>query len=1368
MGGTSTITKIVVILFLLFISGCIQSQNSVIIQDACCQKIVDGKCVEISNVSDASQILSDIIIIDGGQCSDLSRLCYNMNVTYRDVNGTVNMPYCKYANINNCETGFTLLVYDTFQINQKVNYDPYIQLFMFNNSSPIEQGEEIKQKNAINLLYGTLSRKFVGKYDWGSFNIYGTKFGVGDSIDEYEHYKYFFPFDYDYQGIEGINPIFYNIDLNNPRKCTIKENTNIFTCGGKDYDTWENCLLLCEMSDTSAESLDSFYQYRYNHSYGYERITFQVQDSNNVLKDENLYELLMKLASLDKLTERYPVGLMKTFAQREHPNFFHNITLNKTEAKKGWSISLGCFLGFGGESTYQLEPGNYTIYVERGSITDEPIYNFYGENYYRRNYYFRLVLKNLSVRVDSKSCFILCSCSSRSVKTDLTYDITLREIIIEKRSPMYIMNEIAKKYYTRFGFNTTNIDRPFIQRFDRTTGSYYNFSGLPFECVYDNKTFSTCSVEYYTRYTCVDALSNKSLDCWCDTESCYAYFNYSGPMLKAKTGLEAKPTINYNLSGNIVENELFIPKRLIKLRGLNAVVIPVNKNLDFDNYRLKRACFDGSNIGSDEIILCEAANPGPGCPQKDTEDWNRTFKRYDFSFEDISYLSHVVLLIDKNGDGNYGRCKGINVTKGNENYLDLEIRMFGIPIPPNPALNSIVVSPKYLGDDGFEYSGKEMDNIRVARFACVRPDNDIGYGNTKDYGKFGTKNKYEDGSFAFDEYGRLIGCYRGTIAINRSIDGEILFKSRRQYDYGLYKHIPNTRDMANYLLQGRQILFFQNDLPNDYLKRVLREVDTFLLIDGRFPRPFIRHASTPLGAIILVSNQGYNTLKNICPTCLIARAYNIDINGGSISGNVNIYGSTKTIDVSNNLPLACPGVRNSGNSDSDVILLILRVNSVNSDTGNALLNRLEQINTQSGGMPIYIYINSTSSIATKQFVDLLVNISHNLSSKGVMGVHIGNVREFFRIQSNSYYSANELSRSILSTITRIPIPYEVGNDSSECKYIIDRNTPQPITCLPDITPQLRSNNLQDVFPQYSIVADYNNFNRYAREIAISNYYSDKQICIRATDGRLFTYKLTKDYTKGPNPVIYDEIGNRTFDFVEYRYSNTTNMVCLPAKCRYELESFCTPSQCHVNGSIINVQSSIYAISGSLFIGEYFPGKDKCSHNIHNLVLVGFGSFTGRDERPDIVENHCLPSNYTQYTTFVFYNYTINSIINNNCSAQNNGYYIIKDLISNTSTPYPISYQQQVYDVVCNSWCLGFDCHSSECKCSARTISLYKNPIPQPENYTIRDDSCQWLGDHINASYRTRVIQLPPIFNINYTEVYNADWCVQRYILRCDE
>ncbi|MEM4205323.1 MAG: hypothetical protein QW336_01485 [Candidatus Anstonellales archaeon] len=1367
MGSTNTIAKVVVILFLLFISGCIQSQNSVIIQDACCQKIVDGKCVEIRNVSDASQILSDIIIIDGGQCSDLSRLCYNMNVTYRDVNGTVNMPYCKYANINNCETGFTLLVYDTFQINQKINYDPYIQLFMFNNSSPIEQGEEIKQKNAINLLYGTLSRKFVGKYDWGSFNIYGTKFGVGDSIDEYEHYKYFFPFDYDYQGIEGINPIFYNIDLNNPRKCTIKENTNIFTCGGKDYDTWENCLLLCEMSDTSAESLDSFYQYKYNHSYGYERITFQVQDSSNVLKDENLYELLMKLASLDKLTERYPVGLMKTFAQREHPNFFHNITLNKTETKKGWSISLGCFLGLGGESTYQLEPGNYTIYVESGDISDEFLYNFDGENYYRKNYYLRLVLKNLSVRVDSKSCFIFCFCSSRSVKTDLIYNIILREIIVEKKSPMYIMNEIAKKYYTRFGFNTTNIDRPFIQRFDRTTGSYYNFSGLPFECIYDNKTFSTCSVEYYTRYTCVDALSNKSLDCWCDTESCYAYFNYFGPMLKAKTGLEAKPTINYNLSGNIVENELFIPKRLIKLSGSNAVVIPVNRNLNFDNYRLKKACFDGSNIGSDEIILCEAANPGPGCPQKDTEDWNRTFKRYDFSFEDISYLSHVVLLIDKNGDGNYGRCKGINVNKGNENYLDLEIRMFGIPIPPNPALNSIVVSPKYLGDNMFEYSGKEMDNIRVARFACVMPD--VGYGNTKDYGIFGTKNKYEDGSFAFDEYGRLIGCYRGTVAINRSIDGEILFKSRRQYDYGLYKHIPNTRDMANYLLQGRQILFFQNDLPNDYLKRVLREVDTFLLVDGRFPRPFIRHASTPLGAIILVSNQDYNTLKNICPTCLIARAYNVDINGGSISDNVNIYGSTKTIDVSNNLPLACPGVMSGNTPDSDVILLILRVNSVNSGTGNALLNRLEQINTQSGGMPIYIYINSTSSIATKQFVDLLVNISHNLSSKGVMGVHIGNIREFFRIQSNSYYSSNELSRSILSTITRIPIPYEVGNNSSECNYIIDRNTAQPITCLVDITPQLRSNNLQDVFPQYSIVADYNNFNRYAREIAISNYYSDKQICIRATDGRLFTYKLTKDYTKGPNPVIYDEIGNRTFDFVEYRYSNTTNMVCLPAKCRYELESFCTPSQCHVKGTIKNVPGELQTSTTILEAREYGGGLDSCISPEHRLNLFGYGVFRGRNDNYNLNQEGC-GVNYRGYSDFVFNNYTMNIIIDNNCSNSNNGYYVIKNIVSNTSQQIPISYTQRIFEVRCKDGPLGFV--DSDCLCEPIQVNLLKSASNLPETYSIRDDYCGFqtgFGDGwltIQQNYRT--IQLPPIYDINYTETYNADWCVQRYILRCDE
>ncbi|MCS7122893.1 MAG: hypothetical protein NZ908_02990, partial [Candidatus Micrarchaeota archaeon] len=1141
--------------------------------------------------------------------------------TYSGVEGRVNIPYCKYAGINNCQTGFTMLIYDAIPREQKVNYDPLIQLFMFNNSSPVETGEELRHKTPINLLYGTLSRRFVGMYDFDKFNIYGTKFGVGDSPMEYEHFRYFYPFDYNYQEIEGINPIFYNIDLSNPRKCTIKPNSNIFTCGGRDYNTWEECLLLCEMSDTSQESLQSFYNYRNNVSYGYERITSSFSDTENALRDENIYELLVVLVSLDRLSERYPVGMLKTFAQGPHPNFYHNINFSSQSLRKGWSFSTGCFmglgLGLGSETTYSLKPGEYNIYVENGNIVSNLIYTDSQNNrYYRVSYNSTLMLKDLKLTIHSKSCFLICLCTSRDVTTNVRFNLTLHEIVGEINYPMKIMDEIAKKYYTRFEFNTTNIDRPFIQKFDRTTNRYYNFSGLPFECVYEGDT-GGCSTDYYARYTCIDAQTNRSIDCWCDAETCYAYNPsptlYTGPMLKSKIGTESKPTLNYNLTDQIYESSIFLPRRLIKLNNQNAIVIPVSNRLDFQNYRLNRACFSGSSA-SNEIIFCNAKNPGSGCPARNTEDWNRTFKRYDFQFDDIAYLSDVVILIDRNGDGNYGRCRGKNVTKRDGTYLDLDIRVFGLPISPNPSLNSIFVPITYLGDDQFEYSGRESDFIKIAKFACAMPE--YRYGSKKNYGRQGTKDKYIDASFVFDDFGRLIGCYRGTVAVNRSMDGEILFESRREYEFGLYKHLPNTRDILKYLMEGKQVVMYvSSNVPLGYLKRILRDVDTFLLVNERIRNPFIKYTASPLGALIVVTPYSYNQVKQICPTCLVAKRRSMNIDGGSISAEIPSYRTT-TIDISNNMILSCPGARtNMNDPQEDILFYVVQITSVNSQTGNELIRTLETINRESGGMPIYLYIESTSSEETKKFVDVLVNISHNLSSKGVMGIHIGNMNNYLNIRSNAYYSSIELSRSVLSSTIRTPMLFEVENQN-ECDYIVDRNNRQQITCLLDITPQLRPPGV-DVIPEYVVNVDYANFKNLSMEIALSNYFSNKQICLRIPGGKLITYKLLTEYFKGPNPVIYDEIGERSFDFIEYRYSNTTNMVCLPRLCRYQLETFCQPSQCHIKRKIKNIQGTTSISTKSLFIREYFrmfeSNNDECRTNTNYVTISGFGSFVGRND-----------------------------------------------------------------------------------------------------------------------------------------------------------
>lgn len=1367
MGGPYTVFKIVIISLVIILSGCLQNQQSVMIQDVCCQNITNGECIGLRNMSNNNPP-SGITINDGGKCSDLSRLCYDVNISTSNLSGRVNIPYCKYANIDNCNTGFTMLVYDVYNSKQRVNYDFLIQKFMFNNTLPVDQGEELKQKTPFGLLYGTLSRKFVGKYDFDKFNIYGTKFGVGDSILEYEHYKYFYPFDRDYQGTEGFNPIFYNIDESSVRKCEL--NGSKYVCANKEYETWESCLLMCEMPNTGRESLSSFYdiKYRYNRSYGYEYLYSVFNDSKNVLKDEDFYKLLVHIASLDRIVERYPVGLFKTFAQPDHPNFFHKIFLNESSLTSGGGLMTGCFLGiglgFGSKSTVTLNPGNYTVFVEKGDISRELVGVVEGKKIYRVNYNLTLKLPNLNLTKFTQSGFIFTSCSQSKITTDLYFNMALSEIFIEEEYPMAIMQDVAKKYYKRFGFSHYNTSRPLIQRFDRNTNKYYNFSGLPFECIYEDESggSGTCSTEYYTRYSCINASNNQSLDCWCDTFSCYAYYhNYSGPMLNIKTGLESKPTLIYNLTNNIFESPEFIPKRTIKFDGKNAVVIPANDNLNFDEYRLKKACFSG-NV--DRILLCDADTGGQGCPEKDTELWNQTFKRYDFQFDDITYLKKVVVIIDENGDGNYGECKGKRVNKTvngtTQEFLDLDIRIFGLPVPPNPSLSSITVKLSDLPNN-IEYSGRDTDNIKVAKYACIKPD--LNYGETKDYktsnffNTVGLKEKYDFASFAFDDFGRLIGCYQGAVAMNRSLDGEMLFIGKRAYEYGLYKHYPFTRSVADYLMKGKQIVMFVDNVNKDYLKKVLREVDVFVLANERIPRPFIKYSASPIGSVILVSNYDYDSLKSICPTCLVAKPRIMEVANNNINAPVPSYG-TRTEDVSNkNLPLSCPNVSIVSTSTEDVLFYIVNVQSVSSNTINAFINKLSEIKKQSGGTPIYLYINGSSG--AKQFVDLLVNHSHNLSSQGVMGVHIGNMNDFM-MNEIAYSSSMELSRSISSSYARLPVLYQVEN-RSECTYIVDEQNSQPITCIPDPVPQVRSSN---TFPTYNIVVDRTNFARYSLEIATSNYYNDKTICIKAPDGRLFTYKLTKQYIKGTNPVIYDEIGNRVFDFVEYKYNNKTNMLCLPAKCSYKLETFCQPSTCYMEKKITNLRGVTTERIAVYTFHEYGGGAEQCIHRNFTLTLRGFGSFYGRYEDPYIIQEACTASE--GYRNINFNNNTAIVTLVNNCTPSGNGYYNILGLkANNTIEQIPINYTQEVYQVNCSGYTEGFLGHSSHCICDATPTPIQVNGIPTIAN--IKDDICVYSWGNIWPQVRYRSIGLPVIYDTLYNETYNANWCVQEYVLRCE-
>lgn len=133
----------------------------------------------------------------------------------------------------------------------------------------------------------------------------------------------------------------------------------------------------------------------------------------------------------------------------------------------------------------------------------------------------------------------------------------------------------------------------------------------------------------------------------------------------------------------------------------------------------------------------------------------------------------------------------------------------------------------------------------------------------------------------------------------------------------------------------------------------------------------------------------------------------------------------------------------------------------------------------------------------------------------------------------------------------------------------------------------------------------------------------------------------------------------------------------------------------------------------------------------------------------------------------FGNYTINVILNNNCSA---GDYRNRVLVQNLSVISPIRYSQDVIQVTCSP---AVSNNGPWIHCVPEVIRLTKNDLNHDESFNVRDDIVVYnpggLGsDTASTITRNRTVILPLIYDVNYTEVYNADWCVQRYILRCDE
>jgi len=1130
------------IIALIIIAGCLQSSEPIVLKDACCHRIVNGECIDIKNSSNNSVSIPDLTINNGGRCSEMSRLCRGVNITYKGNNTIGNIPFCRYANVDMCNFSFTALTYGKLQTKGTVDYDYLVQMFMFNNTTTQPVSEHIGSKTPKKLLYATIQSKFVGYYDLDKFNIYGMKFGVGDSIEEYEHYKYYFPFDLSYDGQSGFNPFFYALS-NKSDGC--RPSLNGYRCEDREFPTMETCLLFCERPDNSW-AIRSFGNDLINKSIGFERVeSYDGFSRSEIQSNERLFRTFMMASGLENLVKRYSVGMYRIFSSGNYtayPNF--NTTVNISNATLsesgglyigiGFECGLGLGLGFKNENKYTLNEGIYEMEVSNGSRG----YSFNSTtNITKTSYNISFLIKDLNITKFTKNCFgfiiSFCSCRTETIISNFTHNASYYELFQLQKAPLYKLKDIVLQYYERYGYLDTPIHK-LTQKYYIQNNTFVNTSSLPFECLSGDLQTQNCDVEYYRRYTCIDNKTGADIECGCDEFNCYVFKDANeslrkrGPTLKINGELQSSRTVQilypyYYFNGNTYENPDQLPKRLIKYQGKNAIAFALVSS--YDAYRKVQNCFE-NYTGSDQILECKDKTCGV-----DPEYINKTFTRYYIPNITDNATIGLRIIVDNDGDGNYGRCKGKNVTLDGKEYLDLDIRVYGVNLPSYRRLTSLVINISEFYPD-LEYSGSAEDDLSMAKYSCY--DWNLNYGNSHSFFRniFQANLSSPNASIVYDKYRRLIGCYKGIVVLNRSFDTLKPITIQRDYRYGLYKHLPNTVKLKDYMAQGVQpIIFLNPSIPKDYLYKILHDIDGLLMIDGPIPRPFIKYSSYPIGAaIVVVDNPNYiNEVKRICPTCLVTYAKDMYLNGNSVghndpSGgglcNRTSQGINKCI---NSTTISC--------DNRDVLFYIVKGYLTNIDV---LITTLDLLNKKYG-RPIYLYLDGEN--IDLNVLTLLSNHSEELAGAGVMGIHVGKVNQLLRKPGRYYYTLSELSRSIGSSTQKTPIPVLVNQ--SECSKTIENSATQyRISCIEDPIPRVGS-----IPNPTTRIVNYTTFPSLAYEIGLANQYG-KSICVKLGDNNYLTYKILNVHIKGTNPVVYSELDDRTIDFVKYTYRDDTYKQCI--------------------------------------------------------------------------------------------------------------------------------------------------------------------------------------------------------------------------------
>ena len=1426
--GSSRWFNAIIIAVLLILAGCLEASNTKI-TNVCCSKVVDGECVALNMTNGSSP--DDYSLISGGNCSLKSQVCYNVEIEVLSEGkaGNVTLPMCKYAAQGYCNVSYSFLTYGKYYPNKDANYDPVVQMFMFNNST-VNDEVPLPNKAPIKLLYAKPYLDTLPILDLRTANIYGIKFGVGRSIKQYEQYKNFFPFDFSYSGQPLYNPYFYV--LSNKTEDICEFNGNNYECNGREFRTMEACLLFCEMPDFSKPAIWDMRRFdiTVNRSLGYQWFYRKIELKDEDWKDIDvslpgifLRDVIVKETGLFDLFNRYEVGLFKRFADGPAPNFFGIVNNSSlVVAQRGRSgLFLGEIVRVGSRAWVTLEDGNYTFRVINYSIETRSInanllkdINYKGapineglDKYYIKNYYSVIEL-DLNATVKFETCFFVCWTTGveRYNPLRVLFYNNVTEIIAEERVPYaYISHILPYAYYYRF-FKNTGIHHKFPRM--AVNGTLMNFTGLPYECL-AGENFEYCDTTYYARYSCVDKDTGEDIECGCTEDGCYALRPIGGlgfyylfptktirdpyydidytlpslltPTLKFDDSWKVKPSINLtdsNWSG-YMEHYSF-PSRLVDVPGYGkALAIP--RHLSFfyapgSDLKIMN-CFENYS-GSDSAVICysgpedtDSFFPVPvkylnvrgslgsafcNTVLNDGELFNKSFVRYLSHIEDRAYLFSVAFAVDMDGDNAIGRCKLVQDDTGE---WSIEVRTYGLPKLPKSKLTSVAQLITWVPN--FNYTGDIKDDVVPAKHACGFPD--------KDYR-----------TISYNMYRQVKGCYSGTIVNETKVVGPATTEdvdTISNYSYGFWNHLPNTeQSLKNLLIQGIQpILFIDDDVHEEYYFKLLRDINSFIVVDAAMVYPFIQYTDYPIGSVIVVAKDSAQkeAAKQACETCLAVLPIDFDVSPGSASFNgynpaTGQYCNRPRLGI-----YTCPisGTVDCSSEpwwDQEILFFTTKFTGINSlnDAYQALYHMLEALNKSItySGKPAYLYIYDVQPIiGTKYLMMAMSNLSTNLSAVGVMGVHFEDFDKYLDEVGSSVYAANELSRALRAS--NIKGVQEITLNASQCDYVASAS-PVPLTCINDTYPQMRGPGSNPLEIE-NLVITSRNFLQNSYRIALANQLSGKYVCNTAPDPETgnttyYTFIPSVRYFKGTMPVLYHEVygDKKGFPLQPYVYSKENAKQCAPQDCTFKVKTVCVPTTCYEVKEYHHEPGTITLNIHARDITENGGDPDECVNNPFPISLTGYGRISYGEDTPYVDRTYDGCNYDREYTPFTYGNYSYITTVESNCSGV-----IDKTLTNNVSlNKVESNYNLEIPQITCDSGVWGWFSTESWCRCDVSKVTVSSSAGVA----NVRDDTCYYSGGNVYRQVNQRTITFPKkiVTYEKFNETYSGQICYDQVYLDC--